>query len=105
MMTNIANDRINAWMEKAVAILLSAIVGMVCFMYFDQRAKVESLQQNVTFLYQDKVSKADLKEEIERLRVQNEGNKSDIVARIDLLTRYLVPQHNNSNVAQKRIVE
>lgn len=88
-----ANDKINRWTERLIALLITIIICVVSTMYYEQRRRIETLETNVSFLYQDKVSKADLREEIERIRIQNDANKSDIISRIDFLIRYVQPSH------------
>jgi hypothetical protein len=91
MMTDKVGDRLNTFIEKMAVWFLAAIVSMTVFMYQETRTKVENLEKNVSTLQQEKVSKAELREELDRLRTQNEANKSDIIARIDLYFNHVAP--------------
>lgn len=92
-MTEITTERLNKWTERLIALLITIVISFVATMYYDQKGKIDRLENNVSILQQDKVSKADLKEEIDRLRNQNDANKSDIISRIDLLSKYLQPSY------------
>jgi len=91
------NDRLGGLVEKVAIWLIGALVSVSCYLYIGTQDRINEIDTKVTFLYQDKVSKTDLREEINRLHAQihhqNESNKSDIIARIDMLTRFLVKEN------------
>lgn len=89
MQQNKQNDGFEAWWDKMqnkiIAGSVAAILTIGSMMYTDMKQRVYLLEDRVTFLYTDKVSKAEFKEEMAQIRLQNDANKSDIIARQDAL--------------------
>lgn len=83
------NDNFNKWWEntsgKIIAGAIAIIVSIGTMMYTDTKQRVTLLEDKVSFLYSDKVSRAEFREEMVQLRLQNDANKSDIIARQDAL--------------------
>lgn len=66
---------------KIVVGLATLIFTIAGIMYSDAKQRITMLEERVSFLYQDKVSRAEFREEMAQLRMQNDANKSDIIAR------------------------
>lgn len=79
--TEVLNDKISKISGKILTVVFSVIVAIVSMMYNDAKTRITTLEDRVSFLYQDKVSRAEFKEEMNQLRLQNEGMKSDILTR------------------------
>ena len=95
-----ATDKLNTWIGKVATFAIALLFTVGGIMYNDMKTRTAALEERVSFLFQDKVSRAEFKEEMTQLRIQNEANKtdilarqetmkSDILARIDLLVPYL----------------
>lgn len=83
------SDKFEAWWQemqgKIVGTTIAIILSIGGMLYSDTRQDIKSLEERVAFLYVDKVSRQELKEELNQLRMQNDANKSDIIARQDIL--------------------
>ena len=89
MTNSSSNNDFNNWWEhtsgKIIAGAVAIILSIGTMMYTDTKQRVTLLEDKVSFLYQDKVSRAEFREEMAQLRLQNDANKSDIIARQDAL--------------------
>lgn len=88
----VVDKKFNAIAGKIIAVGLSVLLTVGGVMYSDMKARLNVLEERVSFLYQDKVSRAEFREEMNQLRTQNEANKTDILSRqesmkLDILAR------------------
>lgn len=79
----IVDKKFNHIYGKIIAVGLSLTLSLGGFLYSDMKARLNVVEEKVSFLYQDKVSRAEFREEMNQLRTQNEANKSDILARTE----------------------
>lgn len=82
---NLIDERLFGISSKVLAGLLAVIFSVGGIMYNDSKQRITTLEDKVSFLYQDKVSRAEFREEMAQLRIQNDANKSDIIARQESL--------------------
>jgi hypothetical protein len=88
--------------DKIIAGTIAIILGIGAMIYTDMKQRVYILEDKVAFLYNDKVSKAEFKEEMTQLRLQNDANKSDIIARQDALKNDILQRMDMLNEYLKR---
>lgn len=82
---SVVDEKLFGISSKILAGLLAIIFSVGGIMYTDSKQRMTTLEDRVSFLYQDKVSRAEFREEMQTLRMQNDANKSDIIARQDSL--------------------
>lgn len=80
-MEDILNKRLTQISGKVIAIAVSIFISIGAVLYNDFNSRIGVLENRVSGLVYDKVSRSELKEDLHQLRLQNEANKLDIIAR------------------------
>jgi len=74
------------WDRILLNLLGYALAFLVMFGYFgwkDIKDRQQAQEEKISYLYQDKVSRAEFREEINNMRFQIEGTKTDLIARTE----------------------
>lgn len=72
---------LNSIYGKILAFSVTAILTLTGWMYTDMKNKIDVLDSRVNILFQEKVSRSELKDELTRIMIQNDNNKTDILYR------------------------
>lgn len=88
------DERLFGISSKILAGLLTIIFTVGGIMYTDSKQRITTLEDKVSFLYQDKVSRAEFREEMSQIRIQNDANKSDIIARQESMKSDIIARIN-----------
>lgn len=80
-MQDLLNSKLNHISGKVLAVLFTILLSISAMLYSDGTNRITILEDRVSNLVYDKVSRSELKDDLNQLRLQNERNKSDILAR------------------------
>lgn len=82
------NDRLYRILINVLGFVLSLLIVIAYFSFNDLKERQARQEEKISYLYQDKVSRAEFREEINNMRFQIEGTKTDILARqADVIAR------------------
>ena len=90
-----ANSRITEYWEKFSLYACGIAITLICFLYLDQRSRIDKLEERTQFLMVDKVNQGQLKDAVSgimsRIDATDAANasrqasdKADILDRMDL---------------------
>lgn len=80
-MEEILNKKLVHISGKILAVVVTIFLSIGAMLYNDNKNRINVLETRVSSLVYDKVSRTELREDLQQLRLQNEANKIDIIAR------------------------
>lgn len=86
-MEDVLNRKLVGISSKVIAIAATVLMSLATMLYNDNKNRIEILEGRVSALVYDKVSRSELREDLHQLRMQNEANKADIIARQESMKR------------------